>query len=116
MVAAMKGYKVKVIMPESTSREKIKMVKTFGGEVILMENLRYRKFAINDVKDMAKQGERMVFLNQYENENNPYAHYTGTAEEILNQMEGKKIDYSLPHGHGRNHTVSVLTERKVSAD
>ncbi|MFA5207772.1 MAG: cysteine synthase family protein [Candidatus Paceibacterota bacterium] len=107
MVAAMKGYKVKVIMPESTSKEKIKMVKVFGGEVILMENLRYRKFAINDVKDMAKSGERHVFLNQYENEANPESHYHGTAEEILKQMEGRQIDYFIA-GMGTGGTITGI--------
>jgi len=107
MVAAMKGYKVKMIMPESTSREKIKMVKIFGGEVILMENLRYRKFAINDVKDMAKNGERQVFLNQYENLANPESHYYGTAEEILKQMEDKQIDYFVA-GMGTGGTITGI--------
>ena len=107
MVAAMKGYKVKVIMPESTSKEKIKMVKVFGGEVILMENLRYRKFAINDVKDMAKTGERHVFLNQYENLANPESHYHGTAEEILKQMEDRPIDYFIA-GMGTGGTITGI--------
>ncbi|MFA5730037.1 MAG: cysteine synthase family protein [Candidatus Paceibacterota bacterium] len=107
MVAAMKGYKVKVIMPESTSKEKIKMVKIFGGEVILMENLRYRKFAINDVKDMAKSGERHVFLNQYENLANPESHYHGTAEEILKQMEDRQIDYFVA-GMGTGGTITGI--------
>jgi len=107
MVAAMKGYKVKMIMPESTSKEKIKMVKIFGGEVILMENLRYRKFAINDVKDMAKSGERLVFLNQYENLANPESHYHGTAEEILRQMENKQIDYFIA-GMGTGGTITGI--------
>lgn len=105
MVAAMKGYKVKMIMPESTSKEKIKMVKIFGGEVILMENLRYRKFAIDDVKNMAKNGERQVFLNQYENLANPESHYYGTAEEILKQIEDKQIDYFVA-GMGTGGTIT----------
>lgn len=110
MVAAMKGYKVKMIMPESTSKEKIKMVKIFGGEVILMENLRYRKFAINDVKDMAKKGERLIFLNQYENLANPESHYYGTAEEILKQMENKQVDYFIA-GMGTGGTITGIGKK-----
>ncbi len=110
MVAAMKGYKVKMIMPESTSKEKIKMIKIFGGEAILMENLRYRKFAINDVKDMAKKGERLVFLNQYENLANPESHYYGTAEEILKQMEDKQIDYFVA-GMGTGGTITGIGKK-----
>lgn len=110
MVAAMKGYKVKMIMPESTSKEKIKMIKVFGGEAILMENLRYRKFAINDVKDMAKKGERLVFLNQYENLANPESHYYGTSEEILKQMEDKQIDYFIA-GMGTGGTITGVGKK-----
>jgi cysteine synthase A len=72
-----------------------------------MENLRYRKFAIADVKDMAKKGERMVFLNQYENMNNPSAHFNGTAEEILKQMEGRPIDYFIA-GMGTGGTITGI--------
>ena len=110
MVGAMKGYKVKVIVPETTSIEKIKMIKAFGGEVILAESLRYRKFAINDAREMAKNGEGLVFLNQYENLNNPDAHYFSTASEIINQMEGKKIDYFVA-GMGTGGTITGIGKR-----
>lgn len=110
MVGAMKGYKVKVIVPETTSIEKIKMIKAFGGEVILAESLRYRKFAINDAREMAKNGEGLVFLNQYENLNNPDAHYFSTASEIIDQMEGKKIDYFVA-GMGTGGTITGIGKR-----
>lgn len=104
MVGAMKGYKVKVIMPESTSEEKIKMIKVFGGEVILVENVKFRKAVIEDVKERIKKGEKLVFLNQYENLMNPLAHYEKTAGEILKQMEGK-IDYFVA-GMGTGGTIT----------
>lgn len=110
MVGAMKGYKVKVIVPETTSIEKIKMIKAFGGEAILVESIRYRKFAIEDAKEMAKNGEGFFFLNQYENMNNPYAHYDGTAEEIINQMEGKNIDYFVA-GMGTGGTITGIGKK-----
>jgi cysteine synthase len=106
MVGAMKGYKVKVIMPESTSQEKIKMIKVFGGEVILVENIKFRKDAIEDIKERIKAGEKLVFLNQYENLMNPMAHYTKTAEEILGQME-EKIDYFVA-GMGTGGTITGI--------
>jgi cysteine synthase len=104
MVGAMKGYKVKVIMPESTSKEKIKMIKVFGGEVILVEDIKFRKAVIEDVKERIKKGEKLVFLNQYENQMNPLAHYEKTGEEILKQMEGK-IDYFVA-GMGTGGTIT----------
>ena len=106
MVGAMKGYKVKVIMPESTSKEKIKMIKIFGGEVILVEDIKFRKAVIEDIKERIKQGEKLVFLNQYENQMNPLAHYEKTAEEILDQAEGK-IDYFVA-GMGTGGTITGI--------
>jgi len=107
MVGAMLGYKVKVIMPETTSIEKIKMIRAFGGEAILVENLRYKKFAIEDAKEMAKNGEGIYFLNQYENMNNPYTHYENTAEEIISQLEGKQLDYFIA-GMGTGGTITGI--------
>lgn len=110
MVGAMKGYKVKVIMPESTSKEKIKMIKIFGGEVILVENITFRKAVIEDIKERVKNGDKLVFLNQYENMMNPMAHYTKTAEEILKQMEGRKIDYFVA-GMGTGGTITGIGKK-----
>jgi len=110
MVGAMKGYKVKVIMPESTSKEKIKMIKIFGGEVILVENIKFRKAVIEDIKERVKNGEKLVFLNQYENMMNPLAHYHKTAEEILKQMEGRKIDYFVA-GMGTGETITGIGKK-----
>lgn len=107
MVGAMLGYKVKVIMPDTTSVEKIKMIKAFGGEAILVENLRYKKFAIEDARTMAKNGAGLFFLNQYENMNNPYTHYENTAEEIIEQLEGKQLDYFVA-GMGTGGTITGI--------
>lgn len=109
MVGAMKGYKVKVIMPESTSKEKIKMIKVFGGEVILVEDVKFRKAVIEDLKERIKQGEKLVFLNQYENQMNPLAHYEKTSEEILNQME-ENIDYFVA-GMGTGGTITGIGKK-----
>ena len=110
MVGAMLGYKVKVIMPDTTSVEKIKMIKAFGGEVILVENLRYKKFAIEDARAMAKNGTGLYFLNQYENMSNPYTHYESTAEEILNQLEGEQLDYFVA-GMGTGGTITGIGKK-----
>ncbi len=107
MVGAMKGYRVSLLMPENTSPEKIKMIKAFGGEVILIESIRFRKDVIEDIKKRIKQGERMVFLNQYENQMNPLTHYKKTAEEILKQFKGKKIDFFVA-GIGTGGTITGI--------
>ncbi len=110
MVGAMKGYKVKLLMPQTTSPEKINMVKAFGGEVILIENIKFRKDVINDIKERIKQGEKIVFLNQYENFMNPQAHYKVTAQEILKQMKGKRIDFFVA-GMGTGGTITGIGKK-----
>lgn len=107
MIGAMKGYKVSLLMPETTSPEKIKMIKAFGGEAILIENIRFRKDVIEDIKKRIKQGEKIVFLNQYENLMNPLAHYKKTAQEILKQLKGKKIDFFVA-GMGTGGTITGI--------
>ena len=107
MVGAMKGYKVSLLMPKTTSQEKIKMIKAFGGEAILIENIKWRETVIDDIKQRIKQGENIIFLNQYENLMNPQAHYKTTAQEILKQMKGKRIDFFVA-GMGTGGTITGI--------
>lgn len=110
MVGAMRGYKVSLIVPQTTSPDKIKMVRAFGGEVILVENIKFRKAVIDDIKERIKQGEQIVFLNQYENLMNPMAHYKTTAQEILKQTKGKRIDYFVA-GMGTGGTITGVGKK-----
>jgi len=110
MVGAMRGYKVKLLMPQTISPEKIKMIKAFGGEVILIENIKFRKEVIKDIKERIKYGEKIVFLNQYENFMNPQVHYKVTAQEILKQMKGKRIDYFVA-GMGTGGTITGIGKK-----
>ncbi len=60
-------------------------------------------------EEMASKDENLVFLNQYDNIANPSAHYKGTAEEILEQMEGS-IDYFVA-GMGTGGTITGIGKR-----
>jgi len=107
MVGAMKGYKVKLVMPKTTSPDKIKMITAFGGGIILIENDRFGKIAIEKIKERVEDHENLVFLNQYENKMNPQAHYTKTAEEIIEQMKGGIIDFFVA-GMGTGGTITGI--------
>jgi cysteine synthase A len=107
MVGAMKGYKVKVVMPKTTSPDKIKMITAFGGTIVLIENDKFGKIAIETIKKRTKENEHLVFLNQYENKMNPLAHYFKTAKEIINQMQGKTIDFFVA-GMGTGGTITGI--------
>lgn len=104
MVGAVKGYKVKIVMPEIMSIERRKIIKAFGADLILVKKEEWRDGAIKFVKELAKKDKNLVFLNQYENKANVMAHYETTGKEILEQMGNKKIDV-LVCGIGTGGTI-----------
>lgn len=110
MVAAVKGYKMKIVMPESMSVERRKMIKAFGAEIILVKKEDWRDAAIKFTKEMAARDKNLVMLNQYENERNKGIHYEATAEEIIEQMQGEKVDLFIA-GLGTGGTISGIGRR-----
>jgi cysteine synthase B len=111
MVGAVKGYKVKIVMPEIMSIERRKILKTFGAELILVKKEDWRDAAIKFTKELAKKDKNLVLLNQYENEANVIAHYETTGKEILDQLKEKKIDVFVA-GIGTGGTI-MGTGRKL---
>lgn len=110
MIAAVKGYKIKIVMPEIMSIEKRKILKAFGADLILVKNSEWRDAAIKFTKQLVKKNSKLVMLNQYENEINPKIHYQTTAKEILKQIGKEKIDYFVA-GIGTGGTISGIGKR-----
>ena len=104
MVGAVKGYKVKIVMPEIMSIERQKILKAFGAELILVKKEDWRDAAIKFTKELAKKDKNLVLLNQYENEANVMAHYETTGKEILEQLKEKQIDIFVA-GIGTGGTI-----------
>ena len=94
MIAAKKGYNIKVVMPETMSIERRKIIKAFGAELILVKKEEWRDGAIRFVKSLVERDKNLVLLNQYENEANVMAHYGTTGKEILEQMKNQRVDES----------------------
>lgn len=95
IVARQKGYKLKIVIRNTTSKEKIKMLQVLGVDVILVDaNLppehpeSYNNFAEN----LAKQHSDYYYIDQHNNLDNNESHYMTTGPEIWEQMEGK-VDY-----------------------
>jgi len=96
LVSAVLGYKCKIIMPDCMSVERQKIMRAYGAEVILTET----KGTINDAFELAKKtaieiaesNETYFLARQFDNPANTEAHYNGTAEEIIEQMEDTKLD------------------------
>ena len=110
MVGAMKGYKVKVVMPENMSIERRQMIKALGADLILVKREDWRDGAIKFTKDLANRDKNLVLLNLYENEANVQAHYEGTGKEIIKQIGNKKIDVFVA-GIGTGGTIMGIGKR-----
>jgi cysteine synthase B len=81
LVCRVKGYKLRVVLPENVSVERRKLLEIFGAEVIPSPAAEGSNGAIKVAKELAKEGG-VVFLYQYGNAANPKAHYEGTGPEI----------------------------------
>lgn len=90
LVSAVKGYKVLLIMPESVSMERRKILKALGAELLLTPKEKGTDGAIEKAYKMAREEkQKYLLLDQYNNKNNWKAHYNGTGKEIWEQTNGK---------------------------
>lgn len=88
MAAAMKGYKMVLIMPDNMSEERRGVMKAFGAEIILTPAKGSMEAAIDRAREMEAEGKGTV-LDQFANEDNPVAHYLGTGPEIWRDTAGE---------------------------
>ena len=88
MAAAMKGYRMVLVMPEHLSLERRAIMKAFGAELILVTQKEGMEGARDLADKMEREGKGKV-LNQFSNPDNPRAHYEGTGPEIWRDTEGK---------------------------
>lgn len=90
MIGAVKGYRVQIVMSAAVSIERQKMIKAFGGEVILTDAELGTDGAILKTRELVgAHPDRYFNPNQFSNVYNKIAHYKTTAEEIWNQTEGR---------------------------
>jgi len=89
MIAAAKGYKITIIMPESVSLERRKIIKAYGAELILSPGEKGTGGAIEFKQKLLKQHpQKYIDLNQFKDPANILAHYQTTGKEILEQTKG----------------------------
>jgi cysteine synthase A len=94
MVAAAKGYKIKIAMPENMSIERVKLLKAYGAEVYLTPKQLNMAGGGAKAQELAEQIPNSYTPKQGQNPNNPGAHYKTTGPEIWNDMDGN-IDIFL---------------------
>jgi cysteine synthase B len=83
LVARLRGYRLRVVLPENVSPERAQLLEIFGAEIIRSPGEEGSNGAIRMAEKLAADDPTQVFLFQYGNEANPLAHYTGTGPEIL---------------------------------
>ena len=114
-VAKMKGYNVKVVMPDNVSEERSALLRAFGAEIVYSEGLQGTNGSIAVAQELAAADPSLVMLYQYGNEANPGAHYESTGPEILRDLP--EIDFFIA-GLGTGGTLTgagrYLKERKPS--
>ena len=88
MVAAIKGYKMVLIMPETMSAERRASMRAYGAELILVSKAQGMEGARDLALQMQAEGKGKV-LNQFANPDNPLAHFTGTGPEIWRDTQGQ---------------------------
>lgn len=100
MLAALRGYRAILTMPDKVSQEKINALKAYGAEVVMTPTAAppdSPEHYVNTAKRLAQEIPNSFRVNQYDNPKNPEAHYLFTAPEIWKQCQGK-IDYFVASG------------------
>lgn len=86
MVAACRKYPIKIFLREDASQERVKLMKSFGADVIMRPKTDSYPDMIKQSKDMAGKDSRIFLPQQFENEDNTEAHYLTTGREILEEL------------------------------
>jgi len=87
MIGAAKGYKVILVMPDTMSIERRKLLKAFGADLVLTDGAKGMKGAIEKAEEIVKENPSYFMPQQFTNKANPEAHRKNTALEIMDQMD-----------------------------
>lgn len=103
-IGAAKGYKVIIVMPDTMSEERRKLISAYGAKIALSDGSKGMKGAISTAEKLAEEIKDSVILGQFDNPSNPTAHYNSTGPEIISDTDGN-IDYFVS-GVGTGGTIS----------
>lgn len=113
-IAAVRGYKLIIVMPDTMSEERRKVIKAYGAEIVLTDGKKGMKGSIEKAEELSREIENSFIAGQFENPANTRAHYKTTAPEIWEAAKGE-VDYFIA-GVGTGGTISgvgkYLKEKK----
>ena len=113
MICAVKNYKLKIVMPDTMSVERIQLMRAYGTEVILTDGSLGMKACLEKLEELKKNEKKYFVPDQFTNMNNPKAHYENTAEEILKDLNNKVDVFICGTGTGGSFsgTAKKLKEK-----
>ena len=87
MICRLKGYPLKVVMPDNVTEERTQLLRMYGAEIVYSEGAKGSNGAVELALEMGEGDDSYYMPYQYGNPNNPLCHYNGTAVEILDELD-----------------------------
>jgi len=114
LVAASKGYRAIMVMPDSMTPERVKIIKAYGAKIILTSGNLGMKGAIDKAQELESSNKNYYQLKQFDNPANPEAHIKNTALEILKDMDNNIDAFVAGVGTGGTFTgVSTVLKKEI---
>ena len=117
MVAAAKGYRAILVMPDTMSHERRSLLRAFGAELVLTPGAKGMRGAIEEAEAIIKKDDQPYFMpQQFNNPDNVLAHLEGTGPEIVKQMQGQLDAFVAGVGTGGTITgVGTILKKEIPA-